>query len=497
MGVTLGAGLSAAAAKAHPSAAAPAQAEVIDLSLEPQLFVDDYLIAKTDGVFRTLNQPVKAPENPIIAPDQPWEGFLALQPGTVLFDEKEQRFKMWYNAMPRSNRPDVEEFICYATSPDGVRWEKPNLGLVEFQGSKANNIVLKWCYWTISVIHDLHDPDPGRRYKLAYWHTRDPKKCGVWVAFSPDGIRWTDHPHNPVVPCSASGDTFSVMQDPASKKYFLYHKTVVRPLRKVSRLVSDDFVVWRESRQVLEQDGQDQPDTEFYGLSAFPYAGQYLGLLWVFHTYTQFLDVQLASSRDGVAWERSAHRRIFIPLGFMRNNYSGQSFDSGMIYPASSPARKGDELWIYYSGFNHGHNLLEKEHTSRIGGAKLRLDGFCSLDATSEGSVVTKFVRFEGSEMFVNAETGSIGPEGGKARPGWSQLFTGSPDGKGNVQVEIQDQREVPIAGFRASQCKPLQGNGVAQKVSWAGGNLGRLRNQAVRIKFVISNAKLYSFRVG
>jgi hypothetical protein len=60
----------------------------------------------------------------------------------------------------------------------------------------------------------------------------------------------------------------------------------------------------------------------------------------------------------------------------------------------------------------------------------------------------------------------------------------------------IQDHREAALSGFRASECKPLQGNSVAQKVSWEGGNLGKLRNQAVRIKFVINNAKLHSFRI-
>ncbi len=498
MGLTLGVGLTAAAAaKPGPNrpVAAPA---VIDLSADSQLFVDDYLIGGMEGaVFRTLNQPAKLEQNPIIEPDQPWEGFLALQPGTVLFDEKEQVFKMWYNALPNDRRPQVEEFICYATSQDGIRWEKPSLNLVEFQGSRANNIVLKWCYWTISVLHDPGDPDPSRQYKMAYWHTHDRNKCGVWVAFSPDGIRWTDHPNNPVVPCSASGDTFSVMHDAVSKKYFLYHKTVIRPVRKVSRLVSDDFVVWRDSRQVLEPDGQDQPDTEFYGLWAFRYAQQYLGLLWIFHTYTQFMDVQLVSSRDGVRWDRSAHRRLFIPLGFMKLNYIGHSFDSGMIYPASAPVEKDGALWIYYSGFNHGHNLLEREHNSCIGVAKLRLDGFCSMDATSEGSVVTRAIRVKSSSMFVNAETGSIHPGGGGANPGWNQLFSGSQDGKGSVRAEIQDQRGAPIPGYRASQCRPLQGNGLAQRVSWEGGDdLGKLRGQAVRIKFVINNTKLYSFKI-
>ena len=39
---------------------------------------------------------------------------------------------------------DFQEMaICYATSVDGLTWNKPELNLVEFKGSKANNIVFR------------------------------------------------------------------------------------------------------------------------------------------------------------------------------------------------------------------------------------------------------------------------------------------------------------------------------------------------------------------
>ena len=298
---------------------------VIELTKDSQLFVDDHLIGRMQGVFRSLNNPQRVPQNPIMIPDRPWEGYLVLQPGTAIFDKQDQLFKMWYNALPTREKPSVEQYLCYATSRDGIRWEKPDLNLVEFQGSKANNIILKWSNWTHSVVKDPGERDEQRRYKMAYWQTEDRKRCGVWVAFSPDGIRWTNIEDNPVVPCSATGDTFSVMQDPGTRRYFLYHKTGIGALRKVSRMWSEDFIHWRDDRHVLEPDQYDQPDTEFYGLSAFPYGSQYLGMLWVFHTYLQQLDVQLASSLDGLRWHRVRNRRLFIPLGYMKLEYSGSS----------------------------------------------------------------------------------------------------------------------------------------------------------------------------
>ena len=177
----------------------------IDVGPGTHLFVDDRLVAQTDRVWRSLNRPTKHRENPVVKPDRPWEGYLVLQPGTVIWDEEEQLFKMWYNTIGTQKRPYVEDYLCYATSRDGLAWEKPDLGLVEFRGSKKNNIFLKWSGWTHTLLKDPSDTDPKRRYKLAYWQTHDMDRCGISVAFSPDGKEWTDYPENPVVPCWATG----------------------------------------------------------------------------------------------------------------------------------------------------------------------------------------------------------------------------------------------------------------------------------------------------
>ena len=308
----LGAGLVGVAGLAQ--AGEGQQRDPIDLTSRVQLFVDDSLIQEMKGVARSLHTPVKARENPVLVADRPWEGGLSLEAGTVLYEADQGIFRMWYNALPAREKPDVEESLCYATSADGVNWKKPNLGLVEFRGSRENNILLMGSNWYHCVLRDDSDPDPARRYKLAYWQTRDRSRCGIWVAFSTDGIHWEPHPNNPVVPCSASGDTFAVMQDPASKHYYLYNKSRIRPLRKVSRMVSSDFVHWKDDRLVLEPDELDASDTEFYSMAVFPYGSQYLGFLRVFHTHSQLMDIQLASSRDGTNWERSARRRVFLPL---------------------------------------------------------------------------------------------------------------------------------------------------------------------------------------
>ena len=469
----------------------------IELTSQVQLFVDDFLIQEMQGVARSLHTPSKARETPVLVADRPWEGGLSLEAGTVLYEPVQGIFRVQYNALPSRDKPDVVESLCYATSTDGVNWEKPNLGLVEFEGSRDNNILLKGSNWYHSVLRDDSDPDADRRYKLAYWQSRDRSRCGIWVAFSPDGIRWEQHPNNPVVPCSASGDTFAVTQDPATKHYYLYNKSRIRPPRKVSRMVSDDFVHWKDEQLILEPDELDEPDTEFYSMAVFPYGSQYLGFLRVFHTYSQLMDVQLASSRDGINWERSARRRVFLPLGFMRNEYGGRSFDSGMN-SALAPAIKDDQLWIYYPGFDNLHNAPALDHYGKIGLARLRLDGFCSLDSTSQGYVQTKPLRFRGNSFSINAVVRSMVGDGEDPNPTWEGLFTNAPGGQGSIRIEIQDEGGQAISGYEASSCKPLQGDGIRQRVTWNDGkDLAPLDGKVVRLKFVLTNASLYSFRIG
>lgn len=242
----------------------------------------------------------------------------------------------------------------------------------------------------------------------------------MWIAFSPDGIRWSVRP-NPVVPLAATSDTFCVMQDPATGQFWMYHKPPIYPMRKVSRLVSDDFVNWRNDELILEPDDRDQPDTEFYGLSPFRYSDLYLGLLWVLHSYSQQIDIQLVSSRDGTHWDRSVRRRVFLPLGFVKLDYAGKAFDSELIMSVAPPVVEGGRLWFFYSGFDVKHNAPGGKLTDtyadgvgQIGVASMSEYGISSLDATSEGVVVTRPLRLQGTAMSVTSATRTFRGKDGK-----------------------------------------------------------------------------------
>ena len=127
---------------------------LIEIGSTKQLFIDDYLIESLTDTKQVLNPAQKVDDNPVLRPERPWEGTVlrvggALSRG-VFFDREEGIFKMFYDtidARPRVVDGRVEEpdwsigHSCLAVSEDGINWDRPDLGMVEYDGSTKNNIV--------------------------------------------------------------------------------------------------------------------------------------------------------------------------------------------------------------------------------------------------------------------------------------------------------------------------------------------------------------------
>ena len=464
-----------------------------------QLFVDDFLIDGTSDLQRTLHQPTKFVGNPVVMPLSPCEGQTANCYGTVLYDQG--MFRMWYQGFG-----GTPYSAHYATSQDGIYWEKPSLGLVEHNGDKDNNLFL-YDMATPTLIKDPRDGDPERLYKALFYEVLQPNTS---VAFSPDGIHWTKYEGNPVA--RQATDLHNLLGwDEEAGKYVAYIRPDVRQtgrIRTVGRSVSDDFIHWTTPEVVLAPDETDPPGTEFYWCPVFKYQGTYFGLPSVYHTYLEEpqirmgapIDVQLITSRDGVHWERTAERGPFIARG------GPGAIDSGEIYCAKEPLIVGDELWFYYGGFivDHGtthdergrpaHRLEDGsvahgfgEETRQLlaqrGGtislAKLRLDGFVSMDATQEeGYLVTKPFLCEGGDLLINAQ----------ARGGC-------------ITVAVLDEAGHHIgdyySGYKKIECSPFDSDSLHHKVTWRHfTSLSSLEGRVIRLKFYLRNARLYSFEL-
>jgi hypothetical protein len=482
--------------------------EPIGIDTQRQLFFDDQLIEQLDRTMRVLNQPVKFPGNPVLTGDQPWEnGDAYVFTGTVLWDGEQERFRMWYGSNGGRFDP-VRDFCCYAESTDGVNWEKPALGLVEYDGSRANNIVFigNERAENVNVLLDHHEGTPDRRYKMLYWDRGAQNgPLGINVAFSPDGLHWTQYAGNPIV--TGTSDTHSLLGwDNRQHCYVAFFRPSTyeprissppvegrRPVdlpragkyfkRVIARTTSPDFIHWTDPEVVLAPDEKDPPDLEFYSMAPFQYAGHYLGFVDCFHTNNCAMDVQLAHSRDGVEWNRGHPRQPFIPTG------SFGSFDGRQIY-AAAPVVRENEIWIYYGGFNVGHSLRSMAggegltFQTATGLAKLPLDGFMSIDAgPNAGVLTTKPLRFEGQCLVINAQP---------------SLKEGLYDDETLVRVELLDLNGTPLPGFTAEHADPLVGDAAMtdQVITWDGNHdVSTWSDQPVRLRFTLRNIKLYSFQ--
>ena len=105
---------------------------------------------------------------------------------------------MWYSCLEERWNPHRRKSrSAYAVSRDGIAWERPNLGLTSYQGSRQNNLLP---YSVGRVFLDARETEPSRRFKaLGYGRVREGEPGGLLISFSSDGLTWTPHPDNPLL----------------------------------------------------------------------------------------------------------------------------------------------------------------------------------------------------------------------------------------------------------------------------------------------------------
>ena len=459
---------------------------------ESQLFLDDTWVADSIRVGRVWH-PARKRVDPVLRPEKPWEDRMALAYGTVLYHEG--RFKLWYViwVLPHTR-------VCYAESDDGVRWVKPELGVCEYEGGTANNIVLSPQEGYVSSVNVIDDPDDGEwPLKMIYFNgvADDSKKTGLAAARSKDGVHW-DTSLGVVLP--GWGDRHHAMCHRDNGKYVVFTKhpklAETYDARVTFRTESEDLIHWSEPELVLKPDLEDEPHLEVYSATAFKYESMYLGFIERYHGAPDVLDPELWFSHDGRAWQRSRTRPAFIERG------APGTWDCGWVNTTSNAPIRHDwqrgryhsraaQLMIHYSGRPHGHRPDDCLHQGAIGLASLRPDGFCSLQAKErEGWLLTHPMRWPKAELFVNADPRR-------------DLSTHPNTGGGEVRIEVRDTRGRPIDGFTFDDCIPITRNTRASRygdasdqVCWRQGRLmASLAGRRIRFAFRMRDAHLYSFK--
>ena len=478
-----------------------ARAALIPIGGQKQLFLDETLIESMHNTCFALNMPIKAPNNPVIRRDRPWEGNY-IHYGPVLYDPQQQRFRMWYTSatytpVPGDVPTNTEVIICYAVSDDGYHWQKPNLGWVEFQGSRENNIVdaKHWPRPKGGILYDARETDPSKRFKAMSLSVAGADRDSTGspgmrfdLYYSPNAFDWTPYVNNPVIYWGPKkgrwGPTYLMGWDPIREVYTAFmevcaHRRCPLGRRFIGRAESPDLTSWSKSEPIILPDQHDFPDLEFYSLYTTHYAGVTIGMLWNFRTTDTTILPQFIFSRDGIHWDRR-YRQSFIPLA------PAPEFDSVAIY-SMQPIVHGDEIFIFYGGVNwRSPEQLEQLGTENahgaIGLAVVPLDRFVSLDGgkLQFSEVVTRSFSFTGKELHLNM------------RAAFQRWGAGPCD----VRVEILDPDYFPIPGYSLQDADRLAKTGLRNRVTWNGkADVSQLVGKPIKLKFYFKNAKLFAFQ--
>ncbi len=480
--------------------------EPIEIGSRLELFVDDYLIDSFGGQAElVLHRPER--KEIVYRTDAPWEGnasaFCSVFQDGPLYRMYYRGLHYRHSGEPAQALDDHPWFLCYAESDDGIHWRRPELGIFDFRGSTANNIVL-----TPEFVAEIGgDPahtatwldtnpacPPDERIKITIIGS---KPRGMYVLASGDGVHFRLLSTTPSQTEGAFDSQNLMFWDPVREQYREYHRGFKDGVRAIMTATSPDILsfpppVWLEY--------ENSPDEHLYTNEIQPYFRAphiFMGfpMRYTDRNWSQpvlelpMLDERLAraaagrrygtaitdalfmTSRDGLVFKRWPE--AFIRPGPREREswvYGDNFIFWQMVQTRSDLADAPDVISLYATeGYWEGTDTAFRRYT-------IRIDGFVSLAAPAAGGeIITRPLVFDGGNLALNFAT----------------------SGAGSVQVEVQDADGTPIAGYTLADCPEIYGDHLHFVVRWndVGGDLRELAGRPVRLRFVLRDADLYSFQ--
>ena len=465
----------------------------VKLGSRKYVFLDDVLIDKKDNVSLTANPPTKYDVTDFRC-DRSWEPtprYGAGMPDLAgIWDDGDRLGMLYTNGGMWGGKPHA---VCLASSRDGLHWTKPDLGIVSWDGSLVNNIVLRIASQGMAI----RDPNPAvpasERYKYVAWcWTR-----GFYVFTSPDAIHWRRN-ETLALPFDPDG-SIGFLWDDQCGLYRGYLRasmpaTNTRPNsgRAVVRVESQEVLkswpfkpapnpIWHSFAMPKPVSGElpfVDAGGEVYRYYTSKYPGApdaYLAFPW---RYVRDGNIRpgsfMMTSRDGVNW------KIYEPPYYFSagGKLNGRTILEALMEPGM--IQRGDEIWQYgtvrfteHGGALYGGVEHEGGYFDSLLRLVQRLDGFVSLDAgATRGSATTRPLIFGGNGLTLNMAA------------------------KGSARVALRDESGKALPGFSLEDCDPIRVDSVRHVVTWKGrSDVTALAGKPVRLQFELTNAKLYAFQ--
>jgi len=395
---------------------------------------------------------------------------------------------MWY--LGQGKDPGWFERVCFATSTDGYNWHKPNLGLVEYKGSRDNNLVnlnqgshhVQSCV----VYYDPDDPDPDRKFKMLFQSRKYASSFAA--AFSADGLSWRESSNNPVGSwLEMAGGTRH------NGCYYICGQggTHAGGVRQLVTHVSYDFENWSQASCMGMRRSNVSPRSPVTGSSA----GEQIHLgasLWnrgnVIVGFYGMWNGHPSNDR----------RLVTMDLGLAVSNDALHYREPIPDYPIVSAAEDG------WQELPHGNTLVN--YPALIQGQGFEQIGDETLfwyapwpEQSSDGVRVASWPR---------DRLGYLQPfTAGRMRPGQGPHIISAPidlegrpahlalniDGLGDysdVTAEIITEQLEPVPGYSAADCIPPQNSGLSQPVAWRGRDTVQHDNGPIRLRLNFSGIR-------
>ncbi|MCF7837993.1 MAG: hypothetical protein K9N49_05125 [Candidatus Marinimicrobia bacterium] len=475
----------------------------------------------------------KKDERPVLLRNAPHEAGVGGW-GTVL--RENDAFRMWHRVAPAAvdgEWVDESSIIGYAESADGVRWERPDIGLVEHGGDCKNNytdlpfssgsvmpdVTGEHRYLAVGMV--IRESVPEER-----WPWPD-LRSGYYGAHSEDGLHWTLHPE-PIALTRC--DVCSGAYDEIEQRYVFIPKLNTRfgglMLRSMCWADTRLFGEWGPIRPILTPDEGDFLEARRHGavgmdfqyMTILPYRDVTLGFVSCFYLDPSYVpsgacthgrnNVQLAwqekrirqggphplypdrheyqsrvdnASPYGAAWRFLPSRPAFIPWGEERGTESD-------VYPGSL-VEVDDEMWMYYTATTAWHGetqvrgtyayadgtagVKQERGTSWVGRAVMKRDRFVSLWANVRGMVELRHGPRDGQRLLVNARCP-----------------------RGFVKAEIVDQNTYkPVPGFEKQNCIAFNGDSVRGELVWKDRPIADIPEDTdLTLRFYIETGDLFAY---